>query len=597
MALTAQTPFIPKALHLRPRIRDRTGFPPSISLMSSFDSLGIRAEILRALADLGFETPTPVQEKTIPHLLQGSGDMVALAQTGTGKTAAFGIPLLEQVDKDQKMVQALVLAPTRELCVQIAKDLEHFAKYLPGIKVVPVYGGANIREQMRGIQRGANVVVATPGRLIDLLERGAVALDQVRVAVLDEADEMLNMGFQEDITTILDRTPAEKRTWLFSATMGHEVRRIAGNYMHDAEEVSVGGGNKANEAITHQYTVVMARDRYLALRRFVDADPEMFAIVFCRTKQDTQELAEHLTRDGYNADAIHGDLSQQQRDRVMARYRAKNLQLLIATDVAARGIDVSNVSHVVHFDLPGETESYTHRSGRTGRAGKTGISLSIIGSRDLFKIRSLERQLKVRFSYVRVPDGTEIMERQLLALVDRIKNVEVDEAAIGGLMSAVALDLAGLDREELIRRVISLEFQRFLKPYKGARDLNVDLARKDHNPRERKEKTEFGRTPAGPMRSMFINLGTKDGFDKGKMLGYLCGITGLTGQHFGRILLKDMYSFIDIDANFFDEAMGHFKAANYKGRKVRVDEGSGGGATGARDFKADKKRFNKARYQ
>ena len=564
--------------------------------MSSFETLGIRAEILRALADLGFENPTPVQEKTIPLLLTGEGDMVALAQTGTGKTAAFGIPLLERIDKDQKLVQALVLAPTRELCVQITKDIEHFAKHLSGIKVVPVYGGANIREQIRGIQRGANVVVATPGRLIDLLERGAIDLGHVRVAVLDEADEMLNMGFQEDITTILDRTPSEKRTWLFSATMGHEVRRIAGNYMHDAEEVSVGGGNKANEAITHQFTVVMARDRYLALKRFVDADPDMFAIVFCRTKQDTQELAEHLTRDGYNADAIHGDLSQQQRDRVMARYRAKNLQLLIATDVAARGIDVSNVSHVIHFDLPGETESYTHRSGRTGRAGKTGISLSIIGSRDVFKVRGLERQLKVRFSYVRVPDAAEICERQLLALVGRIKAVQVDEEGISRFLDAVELDLAGLTREDLIKRIVSLEFNRFIKQYKGARDLNVDLARKDHNPRERKEKTEFGRAPAGPMRSMFINLGSADGFDKGKMLGYLCGITGLTGQHFGRILMKDMFSFIDIDANYFDEAMGHFKAANYKGRKIRVDEGDGGGGTGRRDFKADKKKFNKARY-
>ncbi len=564
--------------------------------MSSFESLGIRAEILRALADLGFETPTPVQEKTIPLLLTGEGDMVALAQTGTGKTAAFGIPLLELIDKDQKLVQALVLAPTRELCVQITKDIEHFAKHLPGIKVVPVYGGANIREQIRGIQRGANVVVATPGRLIDLLERGAVDLGHVRVAVLDEADEMLNMGFQEDLTTILDRTPKEKRTWLFSATMSQDVRRIAKNYMREAQEVSLGGGNKANASINHQYTVVMARDRYIALKRFVDADPDMFAIVFCRTKQDTQELAENLTRDGYNADAIHGDLSQQQRDRVMERYRGKNLQMLIATDVAARGIDVSNVSHVIHFDLPGEVESYTHRSGRTGRAGKSGISLSIIGSRDVFKIRNLERQLKVHFTYTRVPDGAEICERQLLTLIGKIKNVKVDEAGIARFLDAVELDLADLSREDLIKRVVSLEFNRFIKQYKDARDLNVDLARKDHNPRERKEKTEFGRAPDGPVRSMFINLGTADGMDKGKMLGYLCGITGLTGQQFGRILMKDMFSFIDIDANYFDEAIGHFKAANYKGRKIRVDEGDGSGGTGRRDFKADKKKFNKARH-
>ncbi len=560
--------------------------------MSSFESLGIRAEILRALTDLGFEKPTPVQEKTIPLLLTGEGDMVALAQTGTGKTAAFGIPLLERIDKDEKVVQGLVLAPTRELCVQITKDIEHYAAHLPGIKCVPVYGGANIRDQIRGIQRGANVIVATPGRLIDLLERGAVDLGHLKVAVLDEADEMLNMGFQEDLTTILDKTPKEKRTWLFSATMSNEVRRIAKHYMREAQEVSLGGGGKANEAIQHRYTVVMARDRYIALKRFVDADPDMFAIVFCRTKQDTQELAENLSRDGYNADAIHGDLSQQQRDRVMERYRSKSLQMLIATDVAARGIDVSNVSHVIHFDLPGEAESYTHRSGRTGRAGKTGISLSIIGSRDVVKVRGLERQLKIHFTYVRVPDGSEICERQLLTFIGKLKAVKVDEDAIASYLNAVELDLAAMDREELIKRVVSLEFNRFLGQYKDARDLNVDLARKDHNPRERKEKTEFGRSAGGPMRSMFINIGTKDGFDKGKMLGYLCGITGLTGQHFGRILLKDMFSFIDIDSDHFDEAMGHFKAANYKGRKVRVDEG--GGATGARDFKEDKKKFNKA---
>ncbi|MGV9011044.1 MAG: DEAD/DEAH box helicase [Flavobacteriales bacterium] len=564
--------------------------------MSSFESLGIRAEILRALGDLGFANPTPVQAATIPLLLAGESDMVALARTGTGKTAAFGVPLLERIDIAEHAVQGLVLAPTRELCVQIAKDLDRFAAHLPGVRTVAVYGGANIREQMRAIQRGANVVVATPGRLIDLLERGAVDLGKVRTAVLDEADEMLNMGFQEDLTTILDRTPKEKRTWLFSATMSSEVRRIARNYMHDAKEISLANDAKTQSTINHQYTVVMARDRYIALKRFVDADPDMFAIVFCRTKQDTQELAENLTRDGYNADAIHGDLSQQQRDRVMERYRSKSLQMLIATDVAARGIDVSNVSHVIHFDLPGEPESYTHRSGRTGRAGKSGVSLSIIGSRDINKIRGLERTLKVHFTYVRVPDGAEICERQLLTLIGKIKSVKVDEATISPFLDAVELDLADLTREDLIKRVISLEFNRFLKQYKDARDLNVDLARKDHNPKERKEKTEFGRSSSeGPMRSMFINIGTKDGFDKGKMLGYLCGITGLTGQHIGRILLKDMFSFVDIDAGHFDEAMGHFKAANYKGRKVRVDEGDGGGATGARDFKADKKTFNKSR--
>jgi ATP-dependent RNA helicase DeaD len=562
--------------------------------MSSFESLGIRAEILHALNDLGFTKPTPVQAATIPLLLADEGDMVALARTGTGKTAAFGIPLLERVDPAVKAVQGLVLAPTRELCVQITKDIDRLAAHLPGVRSVAVYGGANIREQMRAIQRGANLVVATPGRLIDLLERGALDLAQVRTAVLDEADEMLNMGFQEDLTTILERTPEEKRTWLFSATMGPEVRRIAGRYMRQAKEVSLVQDGKAANTIDHRYAVVPARDRYIALKRFVDAEPDLFGIVFCRTKQETQDLAEDLSRDGYDADAIHGDLSQQQRDRVMGRYRSKNLQLLIATDVAARGIDVSNVSHVIHFDLPGEAESYTHRSGRTGRAGKSGISISIIGSRDLHKVRSLERQLKVHFTYVRVPDGPEILERQLLTLIGKIKDVPVDRPAMDRYMAAVELDLAGLSREDLIERVVSLEFNRFLKQYKDARDLNVDLARKDHQPKERKEKTSPRATADGPMRSMFINLGTADGFDKGRMLGYVCGITGLDGQHIGRILLKETFSFIDMDATVFDEAIGSFNAANYKGRKIRVDEGNNA-ATGARDFKQVKKSFNKAR--
>ncbi len=545
--------------------------------MPTFSELGIRPEILSALADLGFENPTPVQEKSIPHLLTSEKDVVSLAQTGTGKTAAFGIPLLSKVDPAQRAVQALVLAPTRELCVQITRDFENFSKHLPGVKCVPVYGGANIREQMRGIQRGANVVVATPGRLIDLIDRQAIDLGQVKVVVLDEADEMLNMGFQEDLTTILEKTPQEKSTWLFSATMNNDVRRIAKNYMRAFDELSVGRSNATADAIQHKYAVVMMRDRYLALKRFVDAEPDLFAIVFCRTKQDTQELAENLTRDGYNADAIHGDLSQQQRDRVMERYRSKSLQMLIATDVAARGIDVSNVSHVIHFDLPGEVESYTHRSGRTGRAGKTGISLSIIGSKDVHKVRNLERQLKTHFAFTRVPGGAEICERQLLTLIHKIKEVEVDEEGIARFMDAVQLDLANFDRDELIKRVVSLEFNRFLEQYREARDLNVDLARKDHNPNARvREKTEYNREGGGcQMRSMFINLGTADGFDKGKMLGYLCGITGLTNQHIGKIMLKDMYSFVDIEAGHFDEVLGHFKAANYKGRKIRVDEGNG----------------------
>jgi ATP-dependent RNA helicase DeaD len=423
----------------------------------------------------------------------------------------------------------------------------------------------------------------------------------VTTVVLDEADEMLNMGFQEDIDLILGQTPAEKNTWLFSATMDSQVRRIAMQYMQDPAEVSVGSGGKTGEGIDHQYTVVMARDRFLALKRFVDADPDMFAIVFCRTKQDTQDLAEHLVRDGYNADAIHGDLSQQQRDRVMARYRSRSVQLLIATDVAARGIDVSDVSHVIHYDLPGEVESYTHRSGRTARAGKSGISLSIIGVRDLHKVRSLESRLKVRFNYVKVPDGAEILERQLLAFIEKLKGAQVDEAAIRPFADAVMLDLADLSREDLVKLVIAMEFNRSLKRYGEARDQNVDPASKERRPARRTDDQQgrqgpigILRPPTGQSRSMFINLGTKDGFDKGRMLGYMCGITGLEGAYFGRILLKDTYSFVDIDAGYFDEAMGHFRAANYKGRKLRVDEGSGD--TGRKEFREGKRQLNRKRY-
>ena len=399
--------------------------------MTSFSTLGLRAELLHALEEMGFTSPTPVQEQAIPRLLGSDHDLVVLAQTGTGKTAAFGLPLLEEIDPKDRSVQALVLAPTRELCVQITGDLERFSAQLPGVNPVAIYGGASIREQIRAIQRGANIIVATPGRLLDLLGRDNILdLSRVQVVVLDEADEMLNMGFQEDLTSILSATPDNKRTWLFSATMGREVRQIAKRYMHGTEELQVGERNAAAAEIKHQYTVVHSRDRYGALKRFVDADPDLFAIVFCRTKHETQQLATQLVKDGYVADAIHGDLSQAQRDHVMGRYRARTLQLLIATDVAARGIDVNDVTHVIHFDLPNEAESYTHRSGRTARAGRSGISLSIIGVRERRKVQQLERMLKTHFTYVRVPGGGDIGKAQVVAYMKKLQDVEVDHDAL-----------------------------------------------------------------------------------------------------------------------------------------------------------------------
>ncbi|MFN3876366.1 MAG: DEAD/DEAH box helicase, partial [Flavobacteriales bacterium] len=472
--------------------------------MPTFSELGLRPELLRALDESGWKQPTPVQERVIPLLLGGDKDVVALAQTGTGKTGAFGLPLLMGIEPGLPQAQALVLAPTRELCVQIAGDLERFAAHLPGVRPVAVYGGSSIREQIRALQRGANLIVATPGRLLDLMRRGAADLSGVRTVVLDEADEMLNMGFQEDLAEILLGTPPEKRTWLFSATMGGEVRHIAKRCMRQAEEVQIGERNASASAIQHHYAVVHARDRYAALKRFIDANPDLFAIVFCRTKHDTQELASALVKDGYVADAIHGDLSQAQRDHVMGRYRARSLQLLIATDVAARGIDVSDVTHVIHFDLPGDPESYTHRSGRTARAGRTGISLSIIGLRDIGRIHQLERQLRTHFRYVLVPGGADIGKAQAVAYMHKLRHVEVDRDALASILPMAHAELSAFSKEELIERFISVAFNRLITQFRDLPDLNVDMSRKDHTARAHRPASHE-RFSTG--RQMFINLG------------------------------------------------------------------------------------------
>ncbi|MEZ4739900.1 MAG: DEAD/DEAH box helicase [Flavobacteriales bacterium] len=543
--------------------------------MSSFEALGLRAELLRSLADIGFTTPTPVQEQAIPLMLKTEKDVVALAQTGTGKTAAFGLPMLEFLDPQDRSIQGLILAPTRELCVQISKDMERFAANMKGTRIVAVYGGASIRDQMRDIQRGAQIIVATPGRLLDLLGRQAVDLSTVDVVVLDEADEMLNMGFQEDLTEILQTTPADKRTWLFSATMSSDVRRIAKRYMREFDELSIDRSTVTAAAIQHQYTVVHSKDRFASLKRFIDADPDLFGIVFCRTKHETQDLAAALVRDGYNADAIHGDLSQAQRDHVMGRYRAHTIRLLIATDVAARGIDVQDVTHVFHFDLPGEAENYTHRSGRTGRAGRSGISLSIIGTRDVNKVRHLERSLKTHFTYVRVPGGAEIGKQQVVSYMKRLKSVEVDHEGLAELLSEARAELDAFSKEELIDRFMSMAFNRIIEAQRSSFDLNVDMSRKDHSARAERP-TSLERFSTG--RQMFINLGTADGFDKGKMLGYICGISGVSGELIGRMLIKDVYSFIDIEPDHFEQVKNSFNNANYKGRTVRVDEAAGGGS-------------------
>jgi ATP-dependent RNA helicase DeaD len=550
--------------------------------MESFKKLGLEDRVLEGINQLGFENPTPIQEQAIPVLLSGKRDFIGLAQTGTGKTAAFGLPLLQILDFNIKTTQALILAPTRELCVQIATDIQKFSAGMKGINIIPVYGGASITTQMQQIRRGAQIIVATPGRLIDLLDRKTINLKEISIVVLDEADEMLNMGFQEDIDYILENTPDTRTTWLFSATMPPEVRTIARKYMENPFELTVGKKNAGAENIEHVYYVVHARDRYLALKRIVDFSPDIFAIVFCRTKIESQEVAEKLIKDGYSANSLHGDLSQQQRDKVMGQFRNRTLQLLIATDVAARGIDVSDITHVINYELPDDTEVYTHRSGRTARAGKSGISIAIINMKEIGKIKQLERQLNKKFTLAKIPDGFEVCEKQLMHLIQKVHDVEVDEHAIGSYLPGIYEELKDLTKEEVIKKFTSLEFNRFLDYYRNAPDINVDASRPG-------AASERGKMRQGNQDTLFINLGSADGFDASKMLRYICDISEIKGASIGRIDIKGVYSFIDIDRDILPTVLTAFSGENFKGRKVRVDisqgPASGGGSrSGGRKF-------------
>jgi ATP-dependent RNA helicase DeaD len=561
--------------------------------MNPFNELGIREDIVNAITELGFEKPTPIQESAIPVLLSGSNDFVGLAQTGTGKTAAFGLPLLELIDYKKNFPQALILCPTRELCLQISNDIKNYAKNLPNASVVAVYGGANIVNQLRDIKRGVQIVVATPGRMKDILNRKAIDFSQVGFVVLDEADEMLNMGFQEDIDDILSTTPNTKKTWLFSATMPREVRAIAQNYMTDPKELTMGTKNTGNVNIEHEYYIVKARDKYAAFKRIVDYNPDIFGIVFCRTKIETQEIAESLVKDGYNADALHGDLSQQQRDKVMKRYRDRSLQLLIATDVAARGIDVNDVTHVINFSLPDEIENYTHRSGRTGRAGKSGISIAIINSRETGKIRQIEKTIGKQFTKAEVPSGFDVVEKQLFGLVHKVHNVEVNDQQIDQYLPRIMDEFTDLSKEDIIKRFVSLEFNRFLEYYKGARDLNASADdRSDRKERgERGERSERGErggrggTSEGFTR-LFINLGAVDDFTRGDLLGYICNNTGITGKSVGKIDMKGVFSFFEVESDLVSKVTDAFKPIDFHGRDVRIevsgDAGSGEGGGGER---------------
>jgi ATP-dependent RNA helicase DeaD len=538
--------------------------------MNPFIQLGIRHDIVNAISELGFENPTPIQEQSIPVLLTGSNDFVGLAQTGTGKTAAFGLPLLELLDFEENHPQALILCPTRELCLQITNDIKNYAKHMNNVHVVAVYGGASISDQLRQIKRGVQIVVATPGRMLDIINRKAIDFSQVKFVVLDEADEMLNMGFQEDIDNILSTTPDEKKTWLFSATMPAEVRRIAKKYMENPFELTMGTKNTGNANIEHEYYIVRARDKYAAFKRIVDFNPDIFGIVFCRTKIETQDIAEALIKDGYNADSLHGDLSQQQRDKVMKRYRERNLQLLIATDVAARGIDVNDVTHVINYSLPDEIENYTHRSGRTARAGKTGISIAIVNGKELGKIRQIERVIGKKFSKAEIPTGFDVCEKQLFSIVHKVHNVTVNEEQIEQYLPRIIDEFKDISKEDFIKRFASIEFNRFLDYYKNAPDLNASV--EEGRTRDRDDRPERGAS-SGPSAytRLFINLGSVDEFNRGDLLGYICNTTKISGRTVGKIDVKGVYSFFEVPHEDVEKVMSAYKEIEFKGRPVRIE--------------------------
>jgi len=550
--------------------------------MNPFINLGIRHDIVNAISELGFENPTPIQEQSIPVLLTGSNDFVGLAQTGTGKTAAFGLPLLELLDFEENYPQALVLCPTRELCLQITNDIKNYSKKMGNVNVVAVYGGASISDQLRQIKRGVQIVVATPGRMLDIINRKAIDFTKVKFVVLDEADEMLNMGFQEDIDSILSTTPDTKKTWLFSATMPTEVRRIAKKYMNEPFELTMGTKNTGNANIEHEYYIVRARDKYAAFKRIVDFNPDIFGIVFCRTKIETQDIAEALLKDGYNADSLHGDLSQQQRDKVMKRYRDRSLQLLIATDVAARGIDVNDVTHVINYSLPDEVENYTHRSGRTARAGKTGVSISIINAKELGKIRQIERGLGKKFVKAEIPTGFDVCEKQLFSIVHKVHNVTVNEEQIEQYLPRIMEEFKDMTKEDFIKRFASIEFNRFLDYYQNAPDLNAPLeeGRRFERDGERAPRGEGG--GKSEYTRLFINLGSVDEFNRGDLLGYICNQSKISGRTVGKIDVKGVYSFFEVPHADVEKVMGGFKEAEFKGRPVRI-EISGEGSSERRE--------------
>jgi ATP-dependent RNA helicase DeaD len=554
----------------------------------TFESLGIEEGLLNSVTALGFTQPTPIQEKAIPVLLQGTKDFIGLAQTGTGKTAAFGLPLLQLINKGDRFPQALIVCPTRELCLQITNDLNTFKNKKENINITAVYGGTSISMQIRDLKKGTHIVVATPGRLIDLIERKAINLDKIHYVILDEADEMLNMGFKEDIEFILKNTPNRQSIWLFSATMPAQIRQVSKRYMEKPFEITIGKANEGAANIDHQYYATQHHNRYEVLKRIIDFNPGIYGIVFARTKADTQDIAEKLTREGYDIDSIHGDLTQQQRDKVMGLFRDKSIKLLIATDVAARGIDVSGITHVINYELPDDVEVYTHRSGRTGRAGNSGISVSLVTPKEIYRLRQIEGILKSRVHKMDIPSGNDVCRKQFFHFIDKMLNADISHGQYETYLPMLKEKFGSLEKEEILQRVAALEFDRFLKYYENAADLN--LRSDDRRPERRGERTErpvsrdrdrdtkgrsFG--GGGNYQRLFVNLGTKDGFYKASFLQFILDMSDLKKEVLGKIDMKEMTSWIEIEPSAGKKMIKAIDGKNYRGRKIRMNDANTGG--------------------
>ncbi|MBN2419655.1 MAG: DEAD/DEAH box helicase [Deltaproteobacteria bacterium] len=556
----------------------------------SFENLDLIDELLQAVNELGFKTPTPIQTETIPEIINGDVDLVGLAPTGTGKTAAFGLPMIQLIDFGIKDTQGLIICPTRELCAQIYEDIRNFCRYVKGARVSAIAGGASMENQIKQVKKGAQIIVATPGRLLDLINRKIIRLSHVSYVVLDEADEMLNMGFKEDLDAILENTPDHKRVWLFSATMPDEVALITRQYMEDPVRVTVGKKNRGAENILHLNYIIHEKDRYQALKRIIDYSPDIYGLVFCRTRMETQEIAEKLIKDNYNADALHGDLSQAARDNVMNRFRNRSLQILIATDVAARGLDVKDITHVINYKLPDEPQIYTHRSGRTARAGKSGTSIVITNSREKKKLEMIEKKAGVRFTYTKVPEGYEVCEKQLYSMIGKMVDVDVDYKEIEPFLAPVYNTLKGLSREELIQRFISMEFNRFLDYYRDSKDINVARSDRKENLKPSEKGTHKRNISQGKSKRFFLNTGALDNLSKKGLIKTICGVAGISSQQIGPIEIMREFSFFEVESGVAEKVFRSMKGATLDGREINIEYAEKRKKKGKKPVKGKKRR-------